>query len=350
MKRRILAVVSALGVLLTLLFIGTNSAAAGVPSVKVTDLAPQGWDFSQSRTAGHHEFQGGAAAGLHIWTDDNSSQAKVAGYVGLSSPVSMPLVAAWPTDPSLDYLAAPGTIAPGYQMVVDAKDKNGVDRTFILVGEPVYGGKWWAASCSTWCADLGMEATGGGGSPYQGTLDEWATLLPKSSVKAVGFSLGSGVKGEGLLRSLTFMKITWSFCKGTPPTTTTTVPTSTTTTTAPSTSTSTSTSVSQPTSTTSGSVTTTPVMYEDCDAVIAAGKAPLYADKPGYRLALDRDRDGIACEREELSGGVSNVSNTGGGLASTGASNIALFITLGALLLLGGGAAVLIGYRRKSAR
>ncbi len=38
------------------------------------------------------------------------------------------------------------------------------------------------------------------------------------------------------------------------------------------------------------------VHYADCAAVRAAGKAPLYADEPGYNRKLDRDGDGIACE------------------------------------------------------
>lgn len=38
------------------------------------------------------------------------------------------------------------------------------------------------------------------------------------------------------------------------------------------------------------------VYYASCDAVRAAGKAPLYRDQPGYRAGLDRDGDGIACE------------------------------------------------------
>ncbi|WP_412541241.1 excalibur calcium-binding domain-containing protein [Longispora sp. K20-0274] len=40
----------------------------------------------------------------------------------------------------------------------------------------------------------------------------------------------------------------------------------------------------------------TAVYYANCDAVRAAGKAPLYRGQPGYRDALDRDKDGIACE------------------------------------------------------
>lgn len=38
------------------------------------------------------------------------------------------------------------------------------------------------------------------------------------------------------------------------------------------------------------------VYYENCAAARAAGAAPLYAGEPGYRSALDRDHDGIACE------------------------------------------------------
>lgn len=36
--------------------------------------------------------------------------------------------------------------------------------------------------------------------------------------------------------------------------------------------------------------------YKNCDAVRAAGKAPLYQDEPGYEPRLDADGDGVACE------------------------------------------------------
>ncbi|MDH6236431.1 DUF1524 domain-containing protein [Cryobacterium sp. CG_9.6] len=38
------------------------------------------------------------------------------------------------------------------------------------------------------------------------------------------------------------------------------------------------------------------VSYANCDAVRAAGAAPLYAGDPGYSSALDRDNDGIGCD------------------------------------------------------
>ena len=36
--------------------------------------------------------------------------------------------------------------------------------------------------------------------------------------------------------------------------------------------------------------------YANCTAARAAGVAPLYRGDPGYRRALDRDGDGVACE------------------------------------------------------
>jgi len=38
------------------------------------------------------------------------------------------------------------------------------------------------------------------------------------------------------------------------------------------------------------------VFYQNCTAARAAGAAPILRGEPGYRPALDRDNDGIACE------------------------------------------------------
>lgn len=40
-----------------------------------------------------------------------------------------------------------------------------------------------------------------------------------------------------------------------------------------------------------------PVTYKNCDAVRAAGKAPLLRGQPGYSSKLDADGDGVACEK-----------------------------------------------------
>ena len=39
-----------------------------------------------------------------------------------------------------------------------------------------------------------------------------------------------------------------------------------------------------------------PVFYKNCDAVRAAGAAPIYEGQPGYSRKLDRDGDGVGCE------------------------------------------------------
>lgn len=45
------------------------------------------------------------------------------------------------------------------------------------------------------------------------------------------------------------------------------------------------------------SVSPSSVSYPNCAAVQAAGAAPLRRGEPGYRAGLDRDGDGVACER-----------------------------------------------------
>ncbi|AEV86398.1 nuclease [Actinoplanes sp. SE50] len=42
--------------------------------------------------------------------------------------------------------------------------------------------------------------------------------------------------------------------------------------------------------------TSPPVSYADCDAVIAAGAAPIRTGQPGFRKAFDTDGDGVGCE------------------------------------------------------
>lgn len=85
------------------------------------------------------------------------------------------------------------------------------------------------------------------------------------------------------------------------PTSTTAKPAATTaTTSAPAT---TSTTVKATTTTTEAPTTTTTepeveeAYYANCDAARAAGVAPISKGQPGYRSGLDRDGDGIACDK-----------------------------------------------------
>lgn len=46
-----------------------------------------------------------------------------------------------------------------------------------------------------------------------------------------------------------------------------------------------------------GTPRATGVHYRNCAEARAAGAAPIYRGQPGYRQGLDRDGDGVACER-----------------------------------------------------
>jgi Excalibur calcium-binding domain len=60
------------------------------------------------------------------------------------------------------------------------------------------------------------------------------------------------------------------------------------------------------------------VYYANCAAAQAAGAAPISRDEAGYRSALDRDNDGIACEPYS---GNSNLSSSGYGGSSDSAGS-----------------------------
>jgi hypothetical protein len=55
-------------------------------------------------------------------------------------------------------------------------------------------------------------------------------------------------------------------------------------------------STSQPTNPPAPSTVSGDTYYRNCSAARAAGAAPLHVGDPGYRSALDRDHDGVACE------------------------------------------------------
>lgn len=76
-----------------------------------------------------------------------------------------------------------------------------------------------------------------------------------------------------------------------PATTSTTAKPATTTTQKPAT-----TSTTQKATTTTTAATKT-VSYANCSEVKAAGAAPIHRGEPGYSTKLDRDGDGIACEK-----------------------------------------------------
>lgn len=174
--------------------IATHAPAAVAPvcqNVHTTDLS--NWNLSETRAQGHNELVDG---GLHIWTESNTSLDKAAGYYAFSAPLTSI------TSGSLNYSAAFG-IPPGMQLVVDIDGNSAPDG--ILVGEAVYGANWWLTNSATPAFKAGAPHTGGGnGSNWFGTLSEWGISFPSAQVIAVGYSLGSGVHGDGIIISITF--------------------------------------------------------------------------------------------------------------------------------------------------
>ncbi len=128
-----------------------------------------------------------------------------------------------------------------------------------------------------------------------------------------------------------------------------------------------------------------PPAFENCEAAVAAGKAPLRKGEPGYAAKLDTDGDGVACESgsgksttggsttggattggsttggsttggsttggSTTGGSTSGGSTTGGSLAQTG-SDVPTGPLLGAAgaMVLAGGAAVYATRRRRDAQ
>ena len=189
---------AALGLVLLL---SAPAHAAGTGTL----LVPDDFDSSKSdtRATGHYEVVG---TGLHIWTMGSTSTDKVAEYVATTKPL------ADVGEPTLEYANTSGGL-PGYQLIVDF-DADGTDDG-ILIGEPgFYGNDWWLSNGAKQFAKDGAPSHSGGfGSANHGTLEQWRTAFPKAVVQDFGFSLGSGVKGDGVINAITFAGTRYTFSK-----------------------------------------------------------------------------------------------------------------------------------------
>jgi hypothetical protein len=194
--KRTIGLGGALALGVTTVLLATPALAADTQVLHMGDI-----DFSDTQTGGHYEVEG---TGLHVWT----VSAKVAGYVATSARLS------GVGEPSLDYTATSGTTPPGFQMVVDFDGDSTADG--ILVGEPTfYGNDWWASNGSKqFVKDSVPSHDGGYGSQNHGTLEQWRAKFRKARVAAFGFSLGSGVQGDGVIDSLEFAGTSYTFAKG----------------------------------------------------------------------------------------------------------------------------------------
>jgi hypothetical protein len=171
-------------------------------SVHTTDLGT--WNLSETRTAGHNEL---TENGLHVYTDDATSQAKAAGYF----PADFDLATGGSF--SMDWTGS--TPPPGGQMLIDLDDNGSADGYFVV--EDAYGADtaWLSSNWTGIDLSAAPTAFNGGGTGKGGTFNQWLAVFPNAHVMAIGYSLGSGILGDGVISSITAGCIEYTF--GLPP-------------------------------------------------------------------------------------------------------------------------------------
>lgn len=172
----------------------TLAACATTNTVNTTSLST--WNRSDTRTNGHNQL---LANSLHVYTDDSSSNAKAAGYY----PASFKL-ADLGEGFGLTATAISGSTPPALQLTVDL-DGNGTPEG-NLVAEPGFYGTDTLWLSSNWTGlDISSAPTtfDGGGVHKGGTVNAWLAAFPNAKVMAIGYSLGSGVKGDYNVTKLT---------------------------------------------------------------------------------------------------------------------------------------------------
>ncbi|MCU1422699.1 MAG: hypothetical protein JWN36_2350, partial [Microbacteriaceae bacterium] len=185
-----------------------------------TNLAPNGWTFGESRANGHNTYVSG---GLHVVTDGTGDTGprtdggsgiwntdKAAGYHALNIPLSQVGV------PSIDYTSNSGSL-PGIQLTISKNGDGVADANLVYEGVTAWGnpdgltgvGNWWASK------PLGTVSSTPAPNPgYQfswGTLNDYLAAWPNATITQVGYSLGSGAQGDGVVHSISVGCDTFTF-------------------------------------------------------------------------------------------------------------------------------------------
>ena len=172
-------------------------ASLAVTTVRSTDKNAAGWAFGESRAFGHHEY---VADGLHVWTEDDHaglSTSKSAGYVA----ASFPLADAATT--SIDFRSYSG-VRPSVQLAVD-RDGNGTWDGYLVYEPWAYGdGNWWTSK-------TGFGVPSNMGYASFGTIEAFVAANPAAKVIGVGYSLGSGVLGDAVIKKIVVGGATYTF-------------------------------------------------------------------------------------------------------------------------------------------
>ena len=163
--------------------------------VKTVTITPAnhtaiGLNFSETRTKGHNEF---VEDGLRVWTDSNDGESKAVGYILVD------MLLAEIGKPELTFLKKGNEQLPGLQLLV----YDTLDGSYKYLAResdhPEHGDNWW--SRDTFGGLPGKENTYRN---FFGSLDDLYNYNPGMIVLAIGYSLGSGAKGDVVLESMTF--------------------------------------------------------------------------------------------------------------------------------------------------
>jgi len=156
--------------------------------LEITSLAS--W-INDSGSGGHNEL---TPDGLHVWTDSNTSNDKDANYYYFAIHGKQNLELKDVGSPEIDIAPGFSGVRPSLQLTVDHNGNGALYGN--LVYEPwAYGnGKWWSRK------DFGIA--GGMGYTSFGTLQDYLNENPNTKILAVGYSLGSGVKGDAVIKSI----------------------------------------------------------------------------------------------------------------------------------------------------
>ncbi len=212
MRRYRLPAAVAVGALMTVGLVTGIGPAQAASKVITANLVDQ----TDTRVTGHNDFST-PDVGVHVYTNgipDSTSTNKAAGYFDVDK--SLAAVAA--IEPSMSWVAnGANTVRPGEQLKVDFDGNGTIDG--ILVGEPtyadgsaLYGNDWWASNGSQqFVKDGAPSHTGGFGSDNHGTLAQWHAAFPNARVIQGGWSLGSGVKGDGFIKNFIIGGDTYTF-------------------------------------------------------------------------------------------------------------------------------------------
>ena len=310
--RKILAagIVGVLSLVPMVLLAGTADAQV-TDSITCESSLAGGWDYSDSNAfATPVRAEDFIDGGLTLDLTGARAGGKNSGYVDIAD---VKLSSVNQSDAVIIYSAESGP-APGYQLRVHPEG----DSTWA--GHLVYegGGKWWATRPLSWP----LLPNAGQGAGY--TLSEYSTAYPNATVSHVGFSLGSGVTGKGLLKSLTFQGTRWVFGKCAVQTTTTS-PSSTTETTTITTASSTTGTSPSPTSTTT----------ETSSETSSSSSSQSTTDTTSSTTGASTSGSTVA---------LVPVGNNTDDLASTGASGIGAYLAIGGTMIALGGLSFFLLY------